>query len=286
MAVGTTISTWFDGSWHDGDVPVMRAADHGAWLGTMVFDGARTFDGHTPDLDLHCARIIRSARAMGLNPPVTGDEIEALVRERLGYYAADMPLYIRPMMWSTGGMASLIEPDPDQVGFAICIEDMPMNTPADYGLGLSTICRPTANTAVTDAKAACHYANNGRIMREARLNGFHNALSMDQDGFVAETASSNAFLVRDGEIMTPKANGTFLAGITRMRVIDLLKQGGVTVTETSLAPDAFDTADEIFLTANAAKIIPVTRYCGRTLGKGQMTTRIRTMYWDYAHTQS
>jgi len=76
MALGNNISTWFDGAWHDGDVAIMRAADHGTWLGTLVFDGARTFDGVSPDLDLHCQRMIRSAEAMGMTAPVTAAEIE------------------------------------------------------------------------------------------------------------------------------------------------------------------------------------------------------------------
>ena len=56
MAVGTSIKTYFEGSWHDGDVAIMRAADHGSWLGTTVFDGARYFEGVAPDLEAHCAR--------------------------------------------------------------------------------------------------------------------------------------------------------------------------------------------------------------------------------------
>ena len=78
---GGSILTWFDGRWHAGNLPVMRAADHGTWQGTLVFDGARAFEGVTPDLDLHCDRVIRSAEAMGLAAPLGAREIEALIRE-------------------------------------------------------------------------------------------------------------------------------------------------------------------------------------------------------------
>ena len=61
MATGTNLRTYFDGTWHDGDVPVMKAGDHGAWLGTTVFDGARFVDGMAPDLDRHLARVNASA---------------------------------------------------------------------------------------------------------------------------------------------------------------------------------------------------------------------------------
>ena len=60
MATGSNIRTWFEGTWHKGDVAVMKAADHGSWLGTTVFDGARYFDGRAPDLAAHCARVNRS----------------------------------------------------------------------------------------------------------------------------------------------------------------------------------------------------------------------------------
>ena len=283
MAVGKTIATWTDGKWHEGDVPLLKAADHATWLGTLVFDGARTFEGVTPDLDLHCQRILRSAKAMGMIPKLTAEEIEAIAREGIARFPADAALYIRPMMWSEHGTIGMIAPDPESTAFALCIEDIPMMEPGPFALGVSSFCRPRPDMAVTEAKAACLYANNGRILAEARANGFQNALSLDHEGHVAETASSNVFMVRDGEILTPKPNGMFLAGITRARCIDLLAADGVQVQETSLTLEDFETADEIFLTANAAKITPVTRYKQRDLGQGQMATRMRRLYWDYSH---
>src|SRR5918999_4181739 len=100
MALGTTILTWFDGRWHSGNLPVMGAADHGTWQGTLVFDGARAFEGVAPDLDLHSARLIRSAEAMGLAPPADAAEVEALILEGVRRLGTERPLYLRPMMWS------------------------------------------------------------------------------------------------------------------------------------------------------------------------------------------
>ncbi len=261
----------------------MRAADHGTWLGTLVFDGARTFDGVTPDLDLHCQRMVRSAEAMGMNAPVTAEEIEAMAREQIAKYPSDMALYIRPMMWSTEGMPGIIAPDADSTKFALCIEDIPLPEMGESALGVSPFRRPRQDMAVTEAKAACLYPNNGRIVADARKRGFHNALSLDVDDNVAETASSNVFLVRGGAISTPKPNGTFLAGITRLRTIALLKEDGIDVEETTLTLDDFEEADEIFLTGNASKITPVTRYKDREIGIGKMGKRTRELYWDYAH---
>ena len=89
MATGTNIKTYFDGTWHDGDMSIIKAADHGAWLGTTVFDGARLFDGLSPDLEAHCARIDRSARALMITPTVQTADMVAIVREGLASYPRD-----------------------------------------------------------------------------------------------------------------------------------------------------------------------------------------------------
>jgi branched-chain amino acid aminotransferase len=283
MAIGESCATWAEGRWHDGNAPILGAADHGTWLGTMVFDGARSFEGATPDLDLHCARLIRSAGIMGLAPPVGAEEIEALCIEGIARFAPDRALYLRPMMWSREGSPGLIDPLPDATGFALCLEELPMRPRPQMSLTVSPWRRPPPDAALNAAKASCHYPNNARVLRDARARGFDNALSLDQQGNVAETASTNAFLVRDGVVRTPVPNGTFLDGITRQRVIALLREDGVTVEETTLTVEDFAAAEEIFLTGNASKVTPVTRFEQRTLPSTAMGLRARALYWDYAH---
>lgn len=283
MALGKTISTWIDGRWHDSDRAVINAADHGAWQGTMVFDGARAFEGVTPDLDRHCARIVRSAEAMGMTSPVAAEEVEAIVREGVRRYPPGAQLYLRPMMWSRDCSPAYVDPLPDSTAFVVCIEDIPMSAPGPSHLTVSPFRRPRPDMALTEAKAACLYANNGRIVAEARRRGFHNALSLDVEDNVAETAMTNVFMVRDGVVLTPVPNGMFLAGITRARVIALLRADGVEVVETRLTVADFAQADEIFTTGNANKVMPVTRFEDRELPRTAMAARARALYWDFAH---
>ncbi len=286
MAFGSRILTWFEGRWHEGNTPILGAADHGTWQGTLVFDGARAFEGVTPDLDLHCQRIVRSARAMGMEPVMEAGEIEAIFRDGVAQYAPDVALYLRPMMWSTEASPALVDALPDSTAMALCIEDIPMAAPGDLALTVSPYRRPRQDTAMTEAKAACLYPNNGRIVREARARGFHNALSLDLDGNVAETASTNVFMLRDGVVLTPVPNGTFLAGITRARVIQLLRDAGVTVEEASLTVEDFHEAEEMFITGNANKVMPVTRFEDRALPFGEIARTARRLYWDYAHSRA
>ena len=283
MAVGKEIWTWYEGRWHEGNAPIIGAADHVAWLGSQVFDGARQFEGVRPDLPLHSERIINSARAMGMTPPVDANTVQGRMEEGCKKFAPGAALYLRPMMWSREGTPGIIDIDPESTGFAVCIETLPMPEPGDYSLTVSPYCRPRPDMALTEAKAGSLYANNGRIMADARARGFHNALSLDIEGHVAETASTNVFLVRDGEVWTPVPNGMFLNGLTRQRVIALLRDDGIPVHETSLTVDDFRTADEIFATGNIAKVMPVARLEDRTLPPGPIATRARQLYWDYAH---
>lgn len=285
MATGKNIRTFFDGRWHDGDVPIMRAADHGSWLGTTVFDGARYFDGVTPDLDAHSARVVRSAAALMITPTLTGPEIAAIAREGLRAYNAASAVYIRPMFWALDGDDSGIVPRPDATGFALCLEEIPM-APDSAATTLTTtrFRRPVLDDAVTNAKAGCLYPNNARMLAEARAKGFGNALVADALGNVAETATANVFMVRDGEVLTPIANGTFLSGITRARHIANMKADGILVRECVLTYDDFRAADEVFLSGNMSKVTPVLAFDDRKYPHGAMTKRIRTLYMDWAHT--
>lgn len=283
MAVGKNIRTYFNGQWHDGDAPIMRAADHGAWLGSSVFDGARFFNGLTPDLEAHCARVNRSAEALMLTPTVTKDQMVEIVLEGLEAYAPDAAVYIRPMYWGIDGDATAIVPQENSTGFAVCLEEIPMapETASDT-LGLTRFRRPVLESAVVNAKAGCLYPNNARMLNEVRANGFSNALVADALGNVAETATANIFMVRDGEVFTPVPNGTFLAGITRARHIKNLRADGVAVHEAVLSFEDFYGADEVFMTGNMSKITPVTALEDTRFQVGPIARRARDLYWDWA----
>jgi branched-chain amino acid aminotransferase len=115
------------------------------------------------------------------------------------------------------------------------------------------------------------------------MRGFDNALVLDMLGNVAETASSNVFLVRDGQVVTPAANGTFLAGITRARTIQLLREQGIEVVEKAVSVREFKEADEVFSTGNHSKVVPVIRIEDRNMQPGPIAKKARELYWDFAH---
>ena len=284
MATGTNIHTYFEKNWHKGNIPIMNAADHGSWLGSTVFDGARYFNGVAPDLLAHCERLNQSAKAMGLVPTYSEKEIYDLILEGLANYTKHSAVYIRPMYWGIGNGYSAIVPDAANIGFCICLEEIPMASDANTTtLTRTSFHRPILTDNLCNAKAGCLYPNNARMLQEASIKGFNNALVADAVGNVAETATSNVFLVKDGEIFTPIPNGTFLAGITRSRHIQNLKSDGYQVNECVLKFEDFSRADEVFLTGNMTKITPVSLFDDIKYEIGPVTKRARSLYFDWAN---
>jgi branched-chain amino acid aminotransferase len=275
--------TYFEDAWHEGNVPIMGPRTHAAWLCSVVFDGARSFEGVAPDLDLHCARVNDSAKKMFLKPTVPAEKWVKLAREGIARFDNDAALYIRPMYWGEKEGPWVQAHDPESTRWCLSIYEAPMRQPKGFSVTLSPFRRPTVETMPVDAKAGCLYPNNARALFDAHERGFDNAVVCDVVGNVAELATSNIFMVRGGVVYTPIPNGTFLAGITRQRVINLLRDAGITVVEKALTYQEFQQADEIFSTGNYSKVVPVTRIDAKTLPHGPIYTKARELYWSFAH---
>ncbi len=284
MSTFTKTWTWFDGQWHEGNPGLIGPRSHAFWQGSIVFDGARAFEGVTPDLDLHCARVNRSAAALDLEPTKTVEEIVALALEGVAKFPPKSELYIRPMYWAESSAPwSAVALDPSSTRFCVSVYEAPMPKGTGSSITVSPFRRPSLETMPTNAKASCLYPNSARAMREAKARGFDNALMCDMLGNVAELATANIFMVKDGTVFTPVPNGSFLNGITRQRVIGLFAKEGVSVVETTLSPSAFLEADEIFQVGNYSKVLPITRIEGRDLQPGPFYKQARDLYWSFAH---
>ena len=287
MASGKNIQTYFNGEWKNENTPTMKAADHGTWLGTSVFDGARFWDGLAPDLEAHCERVNQSAEAMMITPTVSTEEMVRIIQEGLKKFSAKDAIYIRPMYWAIDGGDLAIVPKKGITGFAICLEELPMADPNTAAtLTTTSFRRPVLEDNVVNAKAGCLYPNNARMLAEARSKGFSNALVADVMGNVAETATSNIFIVKDGEIFTPIPNGTFLAGITRNRHLSNLVADGYKVHECVLSFQDVHDADEVFMSGNMMKVTPVKSFDSTNYQIGGIAKKVRNLYWDWAHSQA
>ncbi len=279
----TATWTYVDGDWHEGNVPLIGPRSHAMWLGTSVFDGARWFENVAPDLDRHSQRVNDSAAALGLKATMDADHIAGLARDGLKKFDGQTAVYIRPMYWAEHGGYMSVPADPESTRFCLCLYEAPMIPSNGFSVTQSPFRRPSHETMPTNAKSGCLYPNNGRAILEAKSRGFDNALVLDMLGNVAETGTSNIFMVKDGVVFTPAPNGTFLSGITRARVISLLREAGYDVVEGHLKPHDFMNADEIFSTGNHSKVVPITRIEDRELQSGPVARKARELYWEWAH---
>ena len=285
MAAQSWSKTWtfLDGDWHEGNLQIMGIRAHAAWLGSSVFDGARVFEGVAPDLDLHCTRVNASASTMMLKPMVTTGNWLDLVAEGRKRFDPDAALYVRPMYWAEQGGPLLVAPAPESTRWCLSLYEAPMRAPDGFSITLSPYRKPSIECMPVNAKAGCLYPNNARALVEARSRGFDNCAVCDLIGNIAELATANLFIGKDGAVFTPEPNGTFLNGITRQRVIALLRAAGVTVIESTLKYSDLESADEIFSSGNYSKVTPVIRIGERSLQPGPLYRRARKLYWDYAH---
>ena len=174
-------------------------------------------------------------------------------------------------------------PDPESTRFVCSVFEAPVPAPSGFSACLSSFRRPLHSMAPTDAKASCLYPNSARALKEAADKGFDNAVVLDGLGNVAELATANIWMAKDGAAHTPVANGTFLNGITRQRVARLLADAGIKVYERVISYRELKDADEVFTTGNYGKVMPINRLDERDLQPGPVYTKARELYWAFAH---
>jgi hypothetical protein len=145
--------------------------------------------------------------------------VAGLAHEGIARFPANAEIYIRPMYWPQNGIGDGVLFNPETTDWCVCIYEAPIPKPVGSAITLSPFRRPTAECAPVGAKAACLYPNCSRAL---------NCLMLDMLGNVAEFGNSNVFMTKDGVVYTPVPNGNFLNGITRQRVIEILRNDGHT----------------------------------------------------------
>jgi len=276
------IYCYYNEKWYKKDVAILKSFDHGAWLSGMVFDGARYFDRVTPDLITHMERVLKSAILVNLKPDIDVDELIELVKDGIKMFPKNAELYIKPMFWCESGIA--IDNNPDDTKFILSLAQLPLSPPGKLTACFTNRIKPLPLCDIVEAKASCLYPNSATAQRLARAKGFDDAVMNDALGNVAEFTSSNLFMVKDDKVYTPEHNGMFLNGVTRRRVIELCKDNDIKIIEIKMSPDFLMDADEIFMTGNLNKVLSVTKLEDNDLGIGEVSTRIRDLYFEWAKT--
>lgn len=245
--------------------------DHCLLYGDGVFEGIRLYQGCVFKLDEHLERMYDSARYIMLTIPVSLDEMREIVCEtcrRNGLTDGYIRLAVTRGV-GTLGLAPWQCPRPTVFCIAASIQLYPKEL---YERGLEIICAATRRTYIGafNARAkSMNYLNNIMAKIEAHNAGVHEALMLDQSGFVIEATGDNVFLVKRGRLTTPPTYQGNLRGITRDCILEIARALEFEVAEEPITTYEVYTADECFLSGTAAEIIPVVRVDGRPIGDGR-----------------
>ncbi len=280
---------WYDGKmvpWRDANTHVLT---HSLHYGLAVFEGLRAYDSVRGTaifrLGEHLDRMFRSAHIYLMKIPFDRETLieaaKATVREN-GLASC----YVRPIAFY-GSEKMGVSPKGARVHVAIAAWPWGAYLGADgiekgIRVKTSSYARHHVNVTMARAKIASTYANSILANLEATQDGYDEALLLDVDGFVAEGAGENLFIVRDGKIFEPEISSA-LVGITRDTVIKLAHSLGIEVVSKRLTRDDIYIADEAFFTGTAAEVTPIRELDNRTIGsgtRGPLTAKLQSMFFD------
>ncbi len=245
--------------------------DHGLLYGDGVFEGIRSYNGKIFTLEQHLDRLYDSATAIALKIPITKAEMaDAMKKTMEANNLTDS--YIRLVV--TRGVGKLgLDPNKCATPQVIIIADtieLYSKTLYEKGLDIVTVTTIRNHFSALDPKIkSLNYLNNILAKLESIQAGAGEALMLNKDGYVAECAGDNIFILKNNVLLTPPASAGILIGITRNVVMELAVKMGVEVKEVLMTRYDLYIADECFLTGTAAEIIPVVKIDGRTIGTGK-----------------
>jgi branched-chain amino acid aminotransferase len=280
---------WIDGKLAPFDDAKVHVLTHALHYGIGVFEGIRAYqtaDGRSAVFRLreHIQRLYDSAHIVLMEIPIPAERLEQACVEvlRANKLAAG---YIRPLAFFGAGAMGVGAQNPVQVlvaawkwGAYLSEEGLKKGIRAK----VSSFTRMHVNVQMVRAKISGQYVNSFLATREAALAGYEEAILLDTEGYVAEGAGENLFIVKNGVLQTPPLSSAVLAGITRDSVLRIAKDLGIPVKEEKFTRDTMYLADELFMTGTAAEVTPVREVDNRRIGRGEpgpVTKKIQEVFF-------
>ena len=245
--------------------------DHGLLYGDGIFEGIRLYDGCVFKLDEHLERLEYSAKAIMLELSWTRQEISDAVCETCRANGLKNG-YIRLVVTRGVGSLGLSIKNCDKPQLIIIADTIQLYPQEFYDNGLKIITVPTRRcnpAALPPAVKSLNYLNNILAKIEAQHLGYHEAIMLNDQGYIAECTGDNVFIVHKGELITPAASSGALKGITRDTALAIADELGIPWREANMTRYDVWVADEVFLTGTAAEIVPIVEIDARVIGNGK-----------------
>ena len=267
--------------WMNGEVVPYEAAtthvlSHSLHYGLAAFEGIRSYETHDGRaavfrLREHIERLFQSCHIATIDVPYTQDQLLDATKDVLRINELKQ-CYIRPLVWLGEGSIS-VAADDNKINVAIAAWPWGAYLGRD-ALEKGVRCCVSSYTRIgirshyEKAKLSGQYVNSVLAKREAMQNGFHEAIMLDAQGYVAEGTGENIILVRKGVLYTPPRGSAILAGITRDSLIRVAGAAGYEVREETITRSDLYLADEVFMCGTAAEVTPIREIDGRRIGSG------------------
>jgi branched-chain amino acid aminotransferase len=245
--------------------------DHGLLYGDGCFEGIRIYNGRVFRLTEHLVRLYESARSICLTIPISIEEMEKATVETV---AANnlRDGYIRLLITRGVGPLGLNPYQCPKAGIIIIASGITLYAAEKYETGLNLITCATRRpppAALSPQVKSLNYLNNIMAKIECIQAGCEEGIMLNEQGYVAECTGDNVFILKNGQVYTPTISSGALNGITRMAVIEVMREMGLQVHEITMSRHEIYTADECFLTGTAAEVIPAVQYDRRLIGDGK-----------------
>jgi len=263
---------------------------HALHYGTSVFEGIRCYRTEKGSgvfrLREHIQRLIDSAKIYRMAPPYTAEELEKATVDTITNSGMEA-CYIRPLIFRGVGPMG-VNPLKNPIETVIAVWEWGAYLGADalekgVDVQVASWSRMAPNTHPAMAKAGGNYLNAGLVKMDAILNGYTEGIMLSRDGYVAEGSGENLFVIRDGVLYTAPISLSILPGITRMSVIELARDMGLSVREEYLPREILYICDELFFTGTAAEISPIRSVDHHVVGEGRrgpITEKLQTAFFD------
>ena len=284
---------WKNGQFIDWDDARIHVMSHVVNYGSSVFEGIRCYDTAKGPavfrLPEHMQRLINSAKIYRMESPFSRKEYCDSTVELIRQSGLD-ECYIRPIIFR--GLDEVkpafgVNPFPNPIEAYIAtwewgkyLGDEALESGID--VCVSSWTRITSNSMPAMAKAGANYMNSQLIKMEALLGGFSEGIALDDRGYVSEGSGENIFLVNGGKLITPPLGASILPGITRDSIIQIARELGIEVIETTIQRAALYLADELFFTGTAAEVTPIRSVDRITVGsgkRGEITKRLQEEFF-------
>ena len=282
-----TMLAYLNGTWkplNECQVPVNT---HAFQYGTGCFEGIRGYwnGQHLNLLFLHehFERLFANAKMLLMHAPSVS-EMNEIAIQAIRANAPKQNVYLRPMVFKKGtGLGPVLVNVPD--GFLLYIQPLDHYFAAEKGLNVcvSSWRRIPDNALPGRTKATGGYLNSALAKSEALINGYDEAIFLNDRGQVCEGSAENIFIVRDGVLITPDRSADILEGITRKAIFQIAKDRGIPYVERAIARTELYLAEEAFLVGTGCQVSFVRSVDKRVLGdggRGPITTRIQQAYED------